>query len=128
MRTAYLGLLFHVACSKGDGASKSPKLVIKPVPVHQPTPDELGPPVDAKTAWQALCESVPDDGVTRTSDEMQRYVMGALIQYPNADVTRTWEGMGERSKADRMTTFRAQLDASGITSCHLYDLMSKPAP
>lgn len=130
-----LVLVMVVACK--SSSSDPPKPVepakpesrefdIKPVATpHEPTAAELGPPVDVATGYRALCASVPDDGTTRTSDQIASYVRGAMFQYPNPEVIRFWSVLRSVNPTERVPKFRSVLDAAGIKSCHLYDLMQQ---
>ena len=129
---ALLGLVVVVACKSSSSEppasqkAESQTFDIKPVATpHEPTAAELGPPVDVATGYRALCASVPDDGAPRPSEEINSYIRGAMFQYPNPEVIRFWSALGTANPADRMSKFRAVLDAAGIKSCRLYDLMQR---
>jgi hypothetical protein len=129
----WIVVLALASCSKKPDESSSkaaevakPKFVIKPIDKpHQPTLAELGPPVDVKTGFEALCAAVPDDGAKRSGDQILAYVRGATFQYPNPEVIRFWDGLGEMSDYDRLAAFKRRLDDNGVASCRLYDYMSR---
>ena len=120
-----LVLVALAACSKGKSADEK-QFTIKPVPVaHVPQPGELGPPVEAKTGYQALCAAVPDDGKQRTDAEISAYIRGATFQYPNSQVVQFVESLGELRHEDARKAFRGELDKHGIGTCRLLDLLAK---
>jgi hypothetical protein len=112
--------------ARPEGSASSPrKYHIAPIEhPHQPTPAELGPPVDVTTAYEALCAALPDDLTAPTTEQLNQYVTGAMFQYPNAEVVKFWQSLGTVSPAERIPKIRSQLAAAKISSCPLADVLA----
>ena len=74
------------------------------------------PPVDLKTAMQAVCDAYPATG-TPTPDDLAESVQGALLEAPNEEVVVLVATLGPLSPAARASKLTALAKRSGLTSC-----------